>query len=76
MPLPMERYPLTAEQRRQLEQDLACIEERLEGIAVLMSACYGDYSPPATRAAEVSAALQRLKWELKRTEQKEQIAVG
>jgi hypothetical protein len=62
MPLPTERDPLTAEQRIQLDHDLAWVEERLEGIAVLMSACYGDYSPPATRAGEVSAALQRLKW--------------
>jgi hypothetical protein len=76
MPLPIERYPLTAEQRKQFDQDLAWVEDRLEGIAVLMSACYGDYSPPATRAGEVSAALQRLKWELKRTEQENQVAAG
>jgi hypothetical protein len=76
MPLPLERYPITAEQRKQLDQDLACVEERLEGIEILMSACYGDYSTPATRAGEVSAALQGLKWELKRTEQENQVAAG
>lgn len=76
MPLPIERHPLTVEQRNQLDKDLACVEERLEAIGVLMCACYGDDSPPATRAGEVAAALQRLKWELKRTEQKRQAAAG
>lgn len=69
MPLPLERHPLTVEQRKQLDQDLACVEERLEAIAVLMCACHGDDSPLAIRAGEVAAALQRLKWELERTEQ-------
>ena len=76
MPLPIERHPFTVAQRKQLDQDLAWVEERLEAIAVLMCAYYGDDSPPATRAGEVAAALQRLKWELGRTEQKKQAAAG
>ena len=76
MPLPIERHPLTVAQRKQLDQDLACFEERLEATAVLMCACYDDDSPPAIRAGEVAAALQRLKWELERTEEKKQAAAG
>ena len=76
MPLPMERHPFTTDQRKQLDEDLACVEERLEAIAVLMCACHGDDSPPAIRAGEASAALQRLKWELERTEQKKQSAAS
>ena len=74
MPLPIERQPLTVEQRRQLIQDLASVEERLEAIAVLMRASYGDDSQPAIRAEETAAALQRLKWELERAQQKKQAA--
>jgi hypothetical protein len=76
MPLPLERHPLRVEQRKQLDQDLACVEERLEAIAVLMCACHGDDSPLAIRAGEVAAALQRLKWELERTEQEKLAAAG
>jgi hypothetical protein len=34
----------------------------------LMRVCYGDGSQPAIRADETAAALQRLKWELERTQ--------
>jgi hypothetical protein len=41
MPLPIERHPFTVEQRKQLDEDLAGVEERLEAIGVLMGACHG-----------------------------------
>jgi len=59
-------YPLTVEQRTQLDQDLRLILERVQAVGVLMHACYGDASQAAIRADEVDAALQRLKWELER----------
>lgn len=71
-----ERNPLTTEQKVQLRHDLTLIEEKLQDIAVLMHACYGDESPAAIRADETAAALQRLKWELERTRQKEFAAAG
>ena len=74
MPLPIERYPLTLEQRTQLDEDLVCVEDRLEAITALMRACNGDDSPLVTRAGDVADALQRLKWEIGRTEQGKQAA--
>ena len=69
-------YPLTIEQRTQLERDLNAVQERLQNIAVLMHACYGDESQPAIRADEVGGALQRLQWELERIQRKAQAAAG
>ena len=66
MPAPTERHPLTGEQRKQLDQDLVYIQERLQEIIVLMRVCYGEASQPAVRAEEAVGALQRLKWELER----------
>jgi len=60
------RHPLTVAQRKQLDQDIAIVQERLQNISVLMHACYGDESQAAIRADEVNGALQRLKWELGR----------
>jgi hypothetical protein len=71
-----DRNPLTSEQKMQLRHDLTLIEEKLQDISVLMHACYGDESPAAIRADETAAALQRLKWELERTRQKEYAAAG
>jgi hypothetical protein len=69
-------HPLTAEQRSQLREDLLFIEERLQHVALLMHACYGHESQAATRADEVDAALQRLKWQLDRMQPKAQTAAG
>ena len=41
---------------------------------VLMRVCHGDNSQAAIRADETTAALQRLKWELERAQQKRQAA--
>jgi hypothetical protein len=67
--MPMKRYPLTSEQKTQLEEDLKEVEDRLQDIIVLMRAAYGEGSQPAIRGEETAAALQRLKWELERIEQ-------
>ena len=60
----------TVEQRRQLDQDITDIEDRLQSITTLVRACYGPDSQPAIRADEVAGAVQRLKWELERRELK------
>jgi len=76
MPTSAKRHPLTSEQTAQLRDDLALIEERLQAIVILMRACYGEQSQAAIRAEETSGALQRLKWELERVQQKTQTAGG
>ena len=70
------RHPLTVEQRRRLDQDIAIVQERLQNISELMHACYGDESQAAIRADEITGALQRLKWELERIQPKAQTAAG
>ena len=74
MSTPTKRHPLTAEQKRQLDEDIAYVEERLRDISVLMRVCHGDNSQAAIRADETAASLQRLKWELERAQQKRQAA--
>ena len=69
-------HPLTPEQRSQLGEDLVLVEERLQDIAILMHARYGDESQAAIRADEVDGALQRLKWQLDRMQPKTQTATG
>lgn len=71
-----ERHPLTSEQKTQLRHDLTLIEEKLQDISILMRVCYGDDSAAAIRADETAAALQRLKWELERMQQKQHAAAG
>lgn len=73
---PSIHHPLTSEQRIQLREDLDLVEERLQNIAVLMHACYGDEGQAAIRADEVDGALQRLKWELQRMQTKTRAAAG
>ena len=72
----VDRHPLTSEQKTQLRHDLTLIEEKLQDISILMRVCYGDDSQAAIRADETAAALQRLKWELKRAEQEKHAAAG
>jgi hypothetical protein len=70
----MRRYPLTSDQKRQLDEDLTKVEESLQEIIILMRATYGEGSQPAIRAEETAAALQRLKWGLERMQQRRQAA--
>ena len=74
MSAPMKRYPLTSDQKRQLDEDLTKVDDRLQEIIILMRATYGEASQPVIRAEETAAALQRLKWMLERTQQRRQAA--
>ena len=76
MPTSAKRYPLTIEQNAQLREDLALVEERLQGIVVLMRVSHGEQSQAAIRAEETVGALQRLKWELERVQEKTLTAGG
>ena len=67
-------HPPTIEERKRLDEDLTLIEEKLHGIIVLMRDCYGKNSNAAIRADEIAGALQRLKWELERVQQKTRAA--
>ncbi len=71
---PMKRYPITSDQKRQLDEDLTKVDDRLQEIIILMRATYGEESQPVIRAEETAAALQRLKWVLERTQQRRQAA--
>ena len=64
----------TIEERKQLDEDLGLIEEKLQGIIVLMRNCYGKNSNAAIRADEIAGAIQRLEWELERVQEKVQTA--
>jgi Trm5-related predicted tRNA methylase len=74
MPTSRDLHPLTDEQAVRLRHDLTLVEERIQDIAILMRICYGEDSPLAIRADETAAALQRLKWELERTNLRKQAA--
>jgi len=70
----MKRYPLTNDQKMQLDEDLTKSTTGLQEIIILMRATYGEESQPAIRAEEAAAALQRPKWVLERTQQRTQAA--
>jgi hypothetical protein len=70
------RHALTSQQEAHLRDDLAAVEEKLHGIAILMRACYGENSQVAIRADETLCALQRFNWELERVQQKTSAAGG
>jgi hypothetical protein len=63
-----DRYPLTISQLRQAREELAAMKQRAEEISQLMNAGYGDADQRAIRAGELNAAIQRLQWELERSE--------
>src|SRR6266478_6341336 len=73
MSAPMKRYPLTSDQKWQLDEDLTKVDDRLQEIIILMRATYGEESQAVIRAEE-TASLQRLKWVLERTQQRRQAA--
>jgi hypothetical protein len=60
------KYPLTTEQYRQIELDLAEMRVRADEIFHLMSAGCGESDPRTSRAEEVAAAIQRLQWAMER----------
>jgi len=67
-------HPPTIQERKRLDEDLSLIEEKVQGIIVLMRDCYGKNSNAAIRADEIAGAIQRLEWELERVQQKTQSA--
>lgn len=59
-------YPMTDEQRQNLDQDMETVREKLEAIVDLLRSCYDENQAPVWRAEEVCGALQRLLWALER----------
>src|SRR5262245_19008873 len=62
----MKHYPMTKEQRENLDHDVAIIMMSLSDIATLLGACYGDKDQRSERAGEAHGAVQRLIWALER----------
>ena len=60
------RYPLTTLQIRETMEDLRAMKEQSEAIYRLIAGPYGDADQKAIRAGDISAAIQRLIWELER----------
>ena len=63
-----DRFPLAIDQFRQTKLDIAEMAERAEEISRLMTAAYGESDQRAIRAQEVSGAVQRLQWEMDRSQ--------
>jgi len=62
----MNHYPMSAEQRDELDQSMGTITEKLDDIVGLLRACYDDHDSRTLRAQEVRSAMQRLGWALER----------
>ena len=65
-----DRYPLTNDQLRQTDTDLAEMQTRAEEIWRLIAAAYGETDQRAVRADEAYAAVQRLRWVIERLEKR------
>ena len=65
----MTHCPMTKDQRETLDRDLSTIIERLEDIATLLRACYGEKDPQVWRARVARAAVERLLWLVERETQ-------
>jgi hypothetical protein len=62
----MNHYPMSAEQRNDLDTSMGTITEMLQEIVGLLRACYDDQDSRTVRAEEVGAAMQRFRWALER----------
>jgi len=62
----MSHYPMSADQRNDLDQAMGSITEMLDDIVGLLRACYDDQDSRTFRAEEVRAAMQRFRWALER----------
>lgn len=62
----MKHYPMSAEQRDELDQSTTAITEKLDDIVGLLRACYDEHDSRTLRAEEVRAAMQRFRWALER----------
>ena len=70
------RYPLTIEQLREINRDLADMKVRAEEMLNLMGAACGEADQRAVRAQELAAAIQRLQWAIERSEKGQGISVA
>jgi phage FluMu protein gp41 len=59
-------HPLSIQQIRQVNQDVAELTDRAQEITKILLAAYGAEDPRAVRAQEVSDAVQRLQWAMER----------
>ena len=59
--------PLSSQQLQQVQEDVAELADRAEGITKLMLAAYGPEDPRAVRAQEIRASIQRLQWAIERS---------
>ncbi len=60
------QFPLTIDQARQINRDLAEMEVRAGEMVNLMAAGCGESDQTTIRAQELVASVQRLKWALER----------
>jgi hypothetical protein len=72
----IDTHLVTGVQQSQLDRDISDIGEKLQSITRFIRARYGDNSQSAIRADETAGALQRLKWELERVQQKTRAATA
>jgi|HubBroStandDraft_4_1064222.scaffolds.fasta_scaffold486531_2 hypothetical protein len=62
----MNHYPMSADQRNDMDKSMGTITEMMEDIVGLLRACYDDHDSRTLRAEEVRAAMQRFRWALER----------
>jgi hypothetical protein len=62
----MNHYPMSADQRNDMDKSMGTITEMLGDIVGLLRACYDDHDSRTLRAEEVRAAMQRFRWALER----------
>ena len=62
----VDHEPLSIQQLRQVQEDVAELTDRAEKTTKHMLAAYGPEDPRVVRAQEVRAAIQRLQWAIER----------
>lgn len=72
----IEHYPMTDEQRQDLDRNLTMVINSLRNVANLLRACHGEADMTVFRAEEASGAVQRLVWAVERRDTKQQHASG
>jgi hypothetical protein len=67
LPNTIEHYPLTNDQIQEVQQDVLEMKTRSDEIARLLSAAFGEADRRTIRAEEITAAFERLQWEMQRS---------
>src|SRR5262245_9933002 len=62
-------HPLTGDQLRSINQDIAEMRKHADKVLQLMTAGYGESDERTIRAGELNAAIQGLEWAMERSEQ-------